>query len=341
MENKWMRQNALRFVLNNWKSILPAVLSLILAIFIAVLPSFLTLTTIYLSIPLILAPSFVGFHIIIDRLEHKAGLPTSLVLNGFPHYYVGGYRGVYRMLVCVGKCFIAGIASFFLTSTLYMVIAMNVSQEFNETVQQIYQATDNATLYALLDAPVMMRFQVSSMLASMVTILILFMRHLGVHEMNVVFRGHTVATESTRSRNLVFTRFYHDCPSYYRKGLTFVSNISLLLLLFGFALGAVIGYFLFGFSMQMISSGILGAFILFAFYLPIYARYCNLLSYKYSCQIQEYSIDMAEREVTNIHAMRPLSEEEYKEFQEYLGQARAKLEEAKAEFDPNHYPLDK
>ena len=343
MENKLFKSKTSSFCKKHSKEFIGPVISLILACFIGILPGFFYFPIVLVTIPLFILPNFLGLHLIICSIEEKRDIPPSLTLCGFPPYFGYVARGCYRAILGCIKGIGFFMIGLFLTTIIYVPIATAVEPEFNECIEALYQASmlgDLPSVTAYLDAPSMVRYFVTCFIVGSYSFLLIFFRHLEIHQLNVVYRLHIVDDHPDQYLPKLFVKSYSRLKHEIRRDIRGVSWIGLCVFSFGFLLGGAIGMLINGYSLIVPICAVLGAFIGVSCFLPYYARYANLVWYYYSIDLQAYIIDAAAEEITTIKELHLVNDSELAEIEKEFEENKAIYEERAKNFDRNAYPFE-
>ena len=341
MERNDFYQRSKSFTRKNSVHFLPVILSLISILIIGVLPGFLELSLLFISIPLIVIPGFLGMHICVNRIEKEHAAPPFYSFLGIPYYYGRGYFGSYRALIGFLKTILVAFGALFLVSIIYAPIATAVDESFasimNEFTELALQG-DALSIEYLLKQPAIQNYMTTCYIVIAFASLIMMLRHLGVHEMNVSFRisydeGKSIPT------NALFVRFYALYKTEIRKNIAKPSWIALIFFLSGYAIGLVLGYFIFGYTGMMVAMGILISLAALAFYLPFYDHYMNRMNHYYLFKIQEIAVNEALDRLEAMHQSQAINEQQYQELKEEMDKAREAFEHDKSEHNPD-YPYN-
>ncbi len=345
MENKPFYQKSNAFFSKKGLQCIAASISMIFIIFIGVLPGFFYYPLLLLTVPLIICPGFLGLHLIVNALEWKHPLPGPLALVGVPAYYGSKYRGCYRVIFGTLKSLLGFLGGLFLTAFIYAPIALNVDPEFSSLMEQFTKISltgDVAAVQTILNSQSMIRYVVTVLSVATFVHLVIFCWHLSIHTQNVIFRLYMARSGDGGSLNSIFLGSFRVFGREMKRNLRGVSWICFGLITLGYAAGIAVGYFIKqSVTMFMPLSGVIGALSFLSFFIPYFDRYSNLVGYYYSFRLREYSINQAEQEFESFRAMRGLSDEETKMFQDAVKKAKEELETIRQTFDPWDYPADR
>ena len=329
------------FIKKNYRHFIPVIFSLISIIIIGVLPGFYELSLLFVSIPLLVVPGFLGMHLCVNHIEKEHAAPAFFSFLGFPYYYARGYLGCYRVLIGFLKTLLVSMAALFMVSMVYAPIATAVNEEFANVINDITNLAmqgDSFSLKYLLGLPAIQNYMTTCYLAMSLPALIMMLRHLGVHEMNVSFRicndeGKTIPT------NPLFLHFYASYKTEIRKTIAKPSWIALIFIVLGYLAGLALGYFIFGYNGMMVAMGILLSLAALAFYLPFYDHYMNRVNHYYLFKMQEIAVNEALDRLEAMHQSAAINEQQYQELKAEMDKAKESFESDKANHNPE-YPYN-
>ena len=342
MENKTFHQKTRTFYKSHALELITASFSFVVIAFVGVLPCFFYYPLFVLTLPFIICPGVLGLHLVVNMIEYKQGLPRTLILIGYPQYFGLRFRGAYRVIIGTLKSLLAFFAVLIATSVIYTPIATNVDPEFVSVMDQIAKVSttgDMETLDVLLRSACVLRYVATVFLFATLAFMIIFVRHLGIHEQNVSFRAHV--SQMIGGENRLFVSFYSSGRSDIKRSLKGVLWMEILVFALGYFLGAGIAYSIFlDMDIRVPMIALIGGLAALGFYLPYFDHYSNLANYYYSLSFREYILATMVSEVERYRELNP-NEAELPDVLSMMEQTKQELENQKQGFDGHDYPPDR
>jgi hypothetical protein len=283
--------------------------------------------TLFLTIPFLLIPFYFALQISISDARQGHPYSNKNFLHFFAMYFKLPYLGVYRVVVSALFSFLWGVLISSLVAIVYYLIGTSVSAPFADAMNDFYNAIQNGNATAVTDLlNGNSYFETYFIVVSVSEYGIWFLsllQYLGVWSLNPYTRAIMKRSmPSPRMANSLFIgslksirgRFAAD----YFKG----TWLGLVLSVVGFALGSGLGYLWKHDPLVLVACGVAVSVLFLFFYLPYFLIVVELLADHYDEDFAKYSVTFAENALKQLEETKRLSEEEAKEIQKMIDDAK-------------------
>jgi len=283
--------------------------------------------TLYVTLPFIGLPLFFALQITLSDARQGHPFTNKGFFTFFAMYFRMPYFGVYRVIGNLLWAFLFSFLVSFLFSGIYVSVASAVDPLFVagfESIMTAYQKADLEGMNSIIESnySVNLYFFVSSVVENGAWFL-LSLYKLSVWCLNPYIRSVMKrVSPSPRIANGLFLGGYRSALPNIRKESFKALWLGLALLVAGFASGAAVGTLWTDITDRIIASGVIGSFLFTIFYLPFFLIVVEMLASHYDVVFAKYSVSFAEQTLHQLEETKKLSEEEAKEIQKMIDDAK-------------------
>jgi hypothetical protein len=283
--------------------------------------------TLYVTFPFVLLPFYFALQISISDAREGHPFTNRSFFHFYGMYYRMPYLGVYRVIVNFIFSFLWSLLVSGLVYFAYYWIASAVDPVFVTGITDLYNAfmngsLDNANSVLANNASVARLLIVVDTVETGTTFLV-FLQYLGVWSLNPYIRSVMKrSAPSPRMANSLFTGGLRQIRKEFSKEYFKATWLGMVLAIVGFGGGAAIAGVLTVDPAVIAASGIAGSLVLLFFYLPYFFIVVELLANHFDENFAKYSISFAEQTLKQLEETKRLSEEEAKEIQKMIDDAK-------------------
>ncbi|MCI2110760.1 MAG: hypothetical protein LKK13_00215 [Bacilli bacterium] len=282
--------------------------------------------TLYFALPLIELPLFFALQITISGARQGHPFSSKGFFSYFGMYFRSPYYGVYRVIGNVLWAFLWSILIAFLFNLFYVSFAYAHSAVFASGFQKLYQASinldDGAYAKVLSDNGEVALWYVLSEVVETGGWFLISVFKISVWTLNSYVRASMKRSRfAPRAANRIFMGGYRENRKVILTELLRATWVGIVLLLLGFALGCVAGYFLSEY-IDIVASGIAGSFLLTIFFVPYFLIVVELLADRFEVSFAKFSVRFAEDALHQLQANRELDEAQAKDIQKLIDEAK-------------------
>lgn len=283
--------------------------------------------TLYVTLPFLGLPLFFALQITLSDARQGRVFTNKGFFSFFAMYFKMPYFDVYRVLGNVLWAFVFSLLVSFLFNGVYAGVAYTVDPLFAtgfDGIMTAYQNTDLDGINSIIDSnsSINLYFFVSLVVENGTWFLISLYK-ISVWCLNPYIRSAMKrVSPNPQIANSLFKGGYRSALPNIRKEYFKALWLGLLLLVVGFASGAAVGCLWTEMSDRIIASGVIGSFVFIVFYLPYFLIVMEMLASHYDGVFAKYSVAFAEKTLHQLEETKRLSEEEAKEIQKMIDDAK-------------------
>ena len=303
-----------------------------------VLPGFVILTFPFLIIPIIFSSTVQ--HLILHR---NLNITATGSFRSFFLYYRRDFFGCFNYVVSLIKSILIFIAVELTTSFVASFLFQTFSKDFMETMNYFYSVVEtNEMSLDILEQMLLMNNGILTIYFAIVIVPAFFIAALFLIYFMSRFSVTIYMRFRARAINSRFVRYVYGDVIRRKRGEMLLDYLSLnwplyVLLILGFAGGAVLGFFWQHDFIVMITCGMICGALLSSFFLPFYFPNQEALFDKYEMEFKNGANSIAQMLVKNIENDIEISKDEKERLEKAIADANSPLDD---EEDDNNKNLE-
>lgn len=295
----------------------------------------------FLVFPLVILPIIFSASLQFINIKSNQQVTAASALKGFGLYFRSDFFGSFSYFLALIKSIFTFIATEIILSSIISFAFMSFVPSFSETTLSVYEMlqSENLEIESLnaifeMNGGILFTYFCAVFFPSMAISLVYFIYNLSRSSIMIYYRLHV------RGGHPRLIRYTYNDARRRNMGRMIRDYLSLnwplyLLVILGFAGGAIGGYFWQKDIMTMFACSLIGAALLLAFFLPFYFGNQQAFYDYYVDEFKQSTENVSQMLLKNIESNIAMSEEEKEKLEEALSDVKNSSDKEEDEDDYN------